>query len=254
MERLQKVLSAAGVASRRTAEELIQQGRVSVNGATVTALGTKADPATDEIRVDGRRIKPVQTLRYLLVYKPRGYVTTRNDPQKRKTVMDLLGSVREYVYPVGRLDYDSEGLLLVTNDGDLAAALTHPSHEVEREYRAQVAGVPDTARAGPPGARGRARRTAHGAGGRARRAGRPRRRGAIGGADAHDTRGTQPPGAADVRGGGAPGPAPDTCADWPAARRPHASGSGARPDCGRDSISQEGRERKVSTPTKIIAA
>ena len=143
MERLQKLLSAAGVASRRTSEELIQQGRVSVNGQTVTALGTKADPTTDEIRVDGRRIKPVQTLRYLLLHKPRGYVTTRNDPQKRKTVMDLLGGVREYVYPVGRLDYDSEGLLLVTNDGELAAALTHPRHEVEREYRALVAGVPD---------------------------------------------------------------------------------------------------------------
>jgi len=143
MERLQKVLSAAGVASRRTSEELIQQGRVSVNGQTVTTLGTKADPAIDEIRVDGRRIKPVQTLRYLLLNKPRGYVTTRTDPQKRKTVMDLLGGVREYVYPVGRLDYDSEGLLLVTNDGDLAAALTHPRHEVEREYRALVAGVPD---------------------------------------------------------------------------------------------------------------
>ena len=143
MERLQKVLSAAGVASRRTSEELIQQGRVSINGRTVTTLGTKADPTVDEIRVDGRRIKPVQTLRYLLLNKPRGYVTTRNDPQKRKTVMDLLGGVREYVYPVGRLDYDSEGLLLVTNDGDLAAALTHPRHEVEREYRALVAGVPD---------------------------------------------------------------------------------------------------------------
>ena len=143
MERLQKVLSAAGVASRRTSEELIQQGRVSINGKTVTTLGTKADPAIDEIRVDGRRIKPVQTLRYLLLNKPRGYVTTRNDPQKRKTVMDLLGGVREYVYPVGRLDYDSEGLLLVTNDGELAAALTHPRHEVEREYRALVAGVPD---------------------------------------------------------------------------------------------------------------
>jgi pseudouridine synthase len=143
MERLQKLLSAAGVASRRTSEELIQQGRVSVNGLTVTTLGTKADPAIDEIRVDGRRIKPAQTLRYLLLHKPRGYVTTRNDPQKRKTVMDLLGGVRQYVYPVGRLDYDSEGLLLVTNDGELAAALTHPRHEVEREYRALVAGVPD---------------------------------------------------------------------------------------------------------------
>ena len=143
MERLQKILSAAGVASRRAAEELIAQGRVSVNGRTVTEAGTKADAATDEIKVDGRRVKTAQRPRYLLVYKPRGYVTTRDDPQKRKTVMALLGSVREYVYPVGRLDYDSEGLLLVTNDGDLAAALTHPRHQVEREYRAVVAGRPD---------------------------------------------------------------------------------------------------------------
>ncbi len=142
MDRLQKLLSTAGVASRRTAEDLIRQGRVSVNGRTVTELGTKAGPG-DEIRVDGRRVKAAQTLRYLLVHKPRGYVTTRNDPQKRRTVMELLAGVREYVYPVGRLDYDSEGLLLVTNDGDLAAALTHPRHEVEREYRAVVAGVPD---------------------------------------------------------------------------------------------------------------
>jgi 23S rRNA pseudouridine2605 synthase len=142
-ERLQKILSSAGVASRRAAETLIAQGRVSVNGRTVTELGTKADPARDEIRVDGRRIKAAQTLRYLLVFKPRGFVTTRSDPQKRRTIMELLAGVREYVYPVGRLDYDSEGLLLVTNDGDLAAALTHPRHEVEREYRVVVAGVPD---------------------------------------------------------------------------------------------------------------
>lgn len=143
MERLQKILSSAGIASRRAAEELIAQGRVAVNGITVTTPGTKADPAADEIRVDGRRIKVAQTLRYLLLYKPKGFVTTRSDPQKRRTVMELLGGVREYVYPVGRLDYDSEGLLLVTNDGELAAALTHPRHEVEREYRVVVAGVPD---------------------------------------------------------------------------------------------------------------
>jgi pseudouridine synthase len=143
MERLQKILASAGVASRRAAEALIAQGRVAVNGVTVTAPGTKADAASDEIRVDGRRITVAQTLRYLLLYKPRGFVTTRSDPQKRRTIMELLGGVREYVYPVGRLDYDSEGLLLVTNDGDLAAALTHPRHEVEREYRVVVAGVPD---------------------------------------------------------------------------------------------------------------
>ncbi len=143
MERLQKVLSTAGVASRRASEELIQQGRVSVNGVVVTALGSKADPLHDEIRVDGRRIKTAARLQYLLLNKPRGYVTTRRDPQRRRTVMDLIPRHSDYVYPVGRLDYDSEGLLLLTNDGDLAAALTHPRHEVERVYRVEVAGTPD---------------------------------------------------------------------------------------------------------------
>jgi pseudouridine synthase len=143
VERLQKILSAAGVASRRTAETLITQGRVSVNGRTVTTLGTKADPARDDIRVDGRRVKGRERLRYLLLYKPKHYVTTRSDPARRPTVMDLIPGVREYVYPVGRLDYESEGLLLLTNDGDLASALTHPRHAVEREYHAWVLGVPD---------------------------------------------------------------------------------------------------------------
>lgn len=142
-ERLQKILSAAGVASRRHSEQLIVEGRVTVNGATVTELGTRAEPARDDIRVDGRRIRTEQRTRYILLNKPRGYVTTRSDPQRRPTVMDLLKRVREYVYPVGRLDYDSEGLLLLTNDGDLAARLTHPRHEVEREYEARVRGVPD---------------------------------------------------------------------------------------------------------------
>jgi pseudouridine synthase len=142
-ERLQKILSAAGVASRRLSEELIAQGRVSVNGKTVTALGTKADPSVDEIKVDGRRIKGEQRRRYILLYKPRGYITTRSDPQGRPTVMDLMKGVKEYVYPVGRLDYDSEGLLILTNDGELAARLTHPRHEVEKVYEARVKGVPD---------------------------------------------------------------------------------------------------------------
>lgn len=144
-DRLQKIISSAGIASRRTAETLIAQGRVSVNGRTVTELGTKADPATDDIRVDGRRVKPPARTRYILLNKPRGYITSRSDPQRRPTVLDLLhkGGVREYVYPVGRLDYDSEGLLLLTSDGDLAARLTHPRHEVEREYDVQVRGVPD---------------------------------------------------------------------------------------------------------------
>jgi pseudouridine synthase len=141
--RLQKALSQAGVASRRAAEKLIAEGRVTVNGATVREMGTKADPAIDDIRVDGRRVKGREPRRYILLNKPTGYVTTRSDPQRRPTVVDLLGGVREYVYPVGRLDYDTEGLLLLTNDGDLAARLTHPRHGVERTYEARVIGVPD---------------------------------------------------------------------------------------------------------------
>jgi pseudouridine synthase len=141
--RLQKVLSQAGIASRRAAEKLIAEGRVTVNGQTVREMGVKADPAVDDVRVDGRRVKAAQRHRYILLYKPGGYVTTRADPQRRRTVIDLLRGVREYVYPVGRLDYDTEGLLLLTNDGDLAAMLTHPRHGVERAYEARVAGVPD---------------------------------------------------------------------------------------------------------------
>jgi 23S rRNA pseudouridine2605 synthase len=141
--RLQKIMSAAGIASRRTAEKLITEGRVTVNGTAVTELGSKADPDTDDIRVDERRVKGLQRHRYLLLNKPRGYVTTRSDPERRRTVLDLLKGVREYVYPVGRLDFDSEGLLILTNDGDLAAMLTHPRHEVDRVYEAEVLGVPD---------------------------------------------------------------------------------------------------------------
>jgi pseudouridine synthase len=141
--RLQKILSQAGVASRRAAEKLIEEGRVSVNGRTVREMGVKADPIADDIRVDGRRLRAPERHRYILLNKPAGVVTTRSDPQRRQTVIDLLHGVREYVYPVGRLDYDSEGLLLLTNDGDLAARLTHPRHEVERTYEAYVAGTPD---------------------------------------------------------------------------------------------------------------
>ena len=141
--RLQKILSQAGIASRRAAEKLIADGRVMVNGTTVLEMGTKADAASDDIRVDGRRIKSAEPLRYILLHKPAGYVTTRSDPQRRPTVIDLLHGVREYVYPVGRLDYDTSGLLILTNDGELAARLTHPRHGVERTYEARVAGVPD---------------------------------------------------------------------------------------------------------------
>jgi 23S rRNA pseudouridine2605 synthase len=141
--RLQKILSGAGVASRRAAERLMTDGRVTVNGETVRELGAKADPGADDIRVDGRPIRRAAPRLYLLLNKPRGYVTTRSDPEGRPTVLDLIPGLHEYVYPVGRLDYDSEGLLLLTNDGDLAAALTHPSHEVPREYHARVRGTPD---------------------------------------------------------------------------------------------------------------
>jgi 23S rRNA pseudouridine2605 synthase len=143
MIRLQKLLSAAGVASRRASEELITSGRVTVNGEAVTELGSKANP-DDDIRVDGRRIKSGARPRYIAMYKPKGYVTTRHDPEGRPTVIDLLGDAG-YIYPVGRLDYDSEGLLLLTTDGELAATLTHPRHEVEKEYEVIVLGEPDPA-------------------------------------------------------------------------------------------------------------
>ena len=140
--RLQKILSAAGIASRRAAEKLMEDGRVTVNGQVVKRLGTRADQSKDDIRVDGRRVGSITRRRYLLVNKPRGVVTTRHDPQRRKTVTDLVARIRDYVYPVGRLDYDSEGLLLLTNDGQLAQELTHPKHSVERVYQVTVEGVP----------------------------------------------------------------------------------------------------------------
>src|SRR5580765_1086823 len=138
MERIQKILSQAGIASRRASEQLMLDGRVTVNGTTIRELGTKADPSTDDIRVDGRRVTLPERHRYLLLNKPRGYVTTRSDPQRRPTIIDLLTGVREYVYPVGRLDFETEGLLILTNDGDLTAKLTHPRHGVPRVYDVRV--------------------------------------------------------------------------------------------------------------------
>lgn len=135
-------MSAAGVASRRASEQMILEGRVTVNGETVRELGTKADPAKDAIKVDGRRIKTDITHRYIVLYKPKGYVTTRSDPEGRRTVIDLIGE-GAYIYPVGRLDYDSEGLLLMMTDGDLAAGLMHPRHEVDKVYEVIVLGAPD---------------------------------------------------------------------------------------------------------------
>jgi 23S rRNA pseudouridine2605 synthase len=142
-ERLQKVIAAAGVASRRKAEELITSGRVVVNGQVVTQLGTKADPETDHIRVDGKLLQGPERFTYVALNKPKGYVTTVSDEKKRPTVMDLVSKVKGRVYPVGRLDWASEGLLLMTNDGALANALMKASSNVEKIYVVKVAGQPD---------------------------------------------------------------------------------------------------------------
>lgn len=141
MERLQKVLAHAGVASRRKSEDLILQGRVTVNGKVVTTLGTKVDPDHDEIRVDGRRIEAAASYVYLMLNKPRGVLSTMEDARGRKALSDLVTSpVR--LYPVGRLDINSEGLILLTDDGDLAHILTHPRFKHDKEYRVLVHGNP----------------------------------------------------------------------------------------------------------------
>ncbi|WP_373233144.1 pseudouridine synthase [Cohnella sp.] len=140
-ERLQKVLANAGVASRRKCEDLITAGKVMVNGEVVTALGVKADPTVDVITVSGKPIKKENKL-YIMFNKPKGVITSVSDPQGRSVVTDYLKEIKERLYPVGRLDYDSEGLLLLTNDGDLAHKLTHPSHHVPKTYHATVERVP----------------------------------------------------------------------------------------------------------------
>ena len=142
LERLQKILAQAGVASRRHAENLITEGRVQVNGKVITELGTKADAARDHIRVDGKLLQGSERLRYFMLNKPRGFVTTVSDPEKRPTVMEFFAKLRERLYPVGRLDYLSEGLLLVTNDGDLANKLTRAAAGVEKTYLVKVSGEP----------------------------------------------------------------------------------------------------------------
>jgi len=140
LERLQKILAQAGIASRRAAEELITAGRVAVNGTVVTELGTKADPAQDRITLDGKPVRLEERKLYILLNKPVGYVTTLKDPQGRPVVTSLLKGVKERVYPVGRLDYNTEGLLLLTNDGELANRLAHPRHEVDKGYLVRVRG------------------------------------------------------------------------------------------------------------------
>ncbi|KAB0665580.1 pseudouridine synthase [Oryzomonas japonica] len=140
LERLQKLISQAGITSRRAAEELIVNGRVTVNGVIVTELGSKADPATDRVAVDGKPLQFSEKHLYILLNKPTGYITALKDSQDRPLVTDLLKGVEERVYPVGRLDYNTEGLLLLTNDGDWANRLMHPRHEVEKEYHVRVRG------------------------------------------------------------------------------------------------------------------
>jgi 23S rRNA pseudouridine2605 synthase len=139
--RLQKVMAHAGVASRRKAETLITQGRVTVNGERVTALGTTVDPAVDVVVVHGRRLRWQTPLVYVLLHKPRGYVTTCQDEQRRRTVFDLLKRQPARLFPVGRLDMNSEGVLLLTNDGELANRLLHPRYRIPRTYMVKIQGL-----------------------------------------------------------------------------------------------------------------
>jgi 23S rRNA pseudouridine2605 synthase len=141
MERINKLLAHAGVASRRQCETLIRAGRVAVDGQTIRELGTKVDPARQRITVDGQPVR-AERLVYWLVHKPRGYLCTNRDPAGRPLAIDLVPRVNQRVYTVGRLDEDSEGLLLLTNDGDLAQQLMHPRYGVEKTYLVQVAGSP----------------------------------------------------------------------------------------------------------------
>lgn len=140
LERLQKIISAAGITSRRASEALILNGQVAVNGIVVTELGSKADPSTDIITVDGKTLKINAQRLYILLNKPPGYITALKDGQGRPLVTDLLKDVPDRVYPVGRLDYNTEGLLLLTNDGEWANRLMHPRHEIEKEYHVRVRG------------------------------------------------------------------------------------------------------------------
>jgi 23S rRNA pseudouridine2605 synthase len=140
-ERLQKIISQAGIASRRHAEQLIVDGHVKVNGKVVTELGVKVEPGRDVITVNGQKVAGEEKV-YILLNKPRGIVTTLRDPQGRKTVANLITDITVRLYPVGRLDYNTEGLLLMTNDGELTHALTHPSHNIYKTYVAEVVGRP----------------------------------------------------------------------------------------------------------------
>jgi pseudouridine synthase len=141
--RLNRFLALAGVASRREADRMITEGRVSINGQVVEALGTTIDDRKDKVEVDGKRIEAFQTFSYLMLNKPSGYLVTAKDPFRRPTIMELVPPLTNRVFPVGRLDFDSEGLLLLTNDGDLAYRLMHPRFQVKKEYLVRVRPIPE---------------------------------------------------------------------------------------------------------------
>lgn len=143
LERLQKIIAHAGFASRREAETMIREGRVTVNGRVVTELGSRAHAGRDHIKVDGKLITRAEPHRYILLYKPKEVMTTVEDPQGRRTVIDLVRGVRERIYPVGRLDFHSEGLVLLTNDGELAFKVSHPTNGSVKTYHVKVRGVPE---------------------------------------------------------------------------------------------------------------
>jgi 23S rRNA pseudouridine2605 synthase len=143
LERIQKVLAKAGIASRRESERMVIEGRVIVNGKVVAAPGLKVDPLRDHIKVDGKRLGSFEPNVILLLNKPRGYLSTVRDPKGRPTVLDLLKRIKWRIYPVGRLDFDAEGLLLLTNDGNLAYRLSHPRFSIPKTYFVKVTGVPD---------------------------------------------------------------------------------------------------------------
>ena len=146
-ERLQKFLAAAGVASRRQAESLMLEGRVTVNGAVIQELGFKVDPAKDAVKVDGKRVLGEEH-QYVLLYKPKGTICTMDDPEGRPTVVDLVKGLKTRLYPVGRLDFDTTGALLLTNDGELANLLMHPQHRFAKTYVAKLKGIPTEDRPG----------------------------------------------------------------------------------------------------------
>ncbi|MCL1849507.1 MAG: rRNA pseudouridine synthase [Clostridiales bacterium] len=140
MERLQKYIASCGVASRRHAETMILEGKVKVNNRVITQMGTLIDPDKDKVVIDGKRLQLKKERVYLLLYKPSGYISTCDDPRKRRTVLDLVKDVEERLFPVGRLDYDTEGLLLLTDDGDLANKLAHPRYKIPKTYLVEVEG------------------------------------------------------------------------------------------------------------------